>query len=138
MPLFLQAMSSSKLLLRSKSFMRPFSEPCLNIPYILLIFRWTARDPHPEGIILIQAILEVHDIDKTVCRAADHPVSGPIAAFWKADLHRQGNRFISLVSCYCTRACMQMRVHCPLTVSPEGFYARLNCLEGAWGSVSSM
>ena len=98
--------------------MRPSSEPCLNTSYMLLIFRCIARGPHPEGIILIQAILEVHDIDETVCRAADHPVSGPIAAFWKADLHRQGNRFMSLVSCYCTRACMQMRVHCPLTASP--------------------
>ena len=118
--------------------MRPSSAPCLNIFYMLLIFRWIARGPHPEGIILIQAIFEVHDIDEAVCRAADHPVSGPIAALWKADLHRQGKRFMSLVKSHCTMACTQIRIQCPLTASPEGFHALLNCLEGAWGSVSSM
>lgn len=117
----LQAWSSSKLLPRSGTLMRPSPEPCLNKAYILLenTSHWLACGPHSESIIFIQALLEVHDIDEAVCRAADHPVSGPIAAFWKADLHRQGGKFSSPERCHCTKACTRIKIHCPLTASPD-------------------
>ena len=65
------------------------------MPTCFQYFPRLACGPHPEGIIFIQAILEVHDIDEAVCRAANHPFSGLIAAVWKADLHRQGSKFTS-------------------------------------------
>lgn len=39
------------------------------------IKKHACNEAYPEGVILIQAIFEIHHIDKAVRRAADHPVS---------------------------------------------------------------